>query len=266
MPQPATTPRREPRAFDAALFDMDGVVTDTAAVHAAAWQRMFDEFLRRRAETRSEPFTPFSPTQDYLRHVDGKPRYQGVAAFLASRGIVLPFGSATDPAGAETVCGLGNRKNELFNAIVAAEGVRVYESTIALIHALRAAGIRIGLATSSRNAAVILGRSATTSLFATVVDGLVSEKRGLQGKPHPDIFAAACTDLSVSCARAVVFEDAVSGVQAGARGGFALVIGVARAHNARELRENGADVIVSDLAEIDLAEINLQVRLKAAGR
>jgi beta-phosphoglucomutase family hydrolase len=253
------------RAFEAAIFDMDGVLTATAAVHSDAWKRMFDEYLKRRAQSHAEPFREFSHAHDYLRYVDGRPRYQGVKAFLESRGIHLPGGAATDPAGAETTCGLGNRKNELFNHIIRSEGVRVYASTIALIDALRAAGIKVGLATSSKNSGLILAKSRTDPLFATVVDGVVSERLGLKGKPAPDIFVTACENLGASPARAIVFEDAVSGVRAGADGGFALVIGVARENNARELREHGADLVVADLAELTLAEIDRKIRLKQAG-
>jgi beta-phosphoglucomutase family hydrolase len=253
------------RAFDAAIFDMDGVVTDTAAVHSTAWKRMFDEYLRRREREGGEVFREFSHAGDYRSYVDGRPRYEGVKAFLASREIHLPFGETSDPANAETICGLGNRKNELFNAIVESEGVRVYRSTIALIHALQDAGIKVGLATSSRNAALVLAKTGAASLFATVVDGLVSERLGLAGKPAPDIFLTACAQLGANPRRAIVIEDAVSGVRAGVAGGFALVVGVARENNVEELRENGADAVVGDLAELDVAALDRKVRLKAAG-
>ncbi|ACB74302.1 HAD family hydrolase [Opitutus terrae] len=254
-----------PLAFDAAIFDMDGVITDTAAVHSAAWKRMFDEYLRRRAQARGERFQEFAHERDYRAYVDGRPRYQGVATFLKSRDIDLPFGVSTDPAGAETICGLGNRKNELFHGIIEADGVRVYPSTLELIETLRSAGIQVGLATSSKNSGLILAKTRTAPLFATVVDGVVSERLGLKGKPQPDIFLAACRDLGAPRHRAIVIEDAVSGVQAGANGGFGLVVGVARENNAVELREHGADLVVGDLAELTLDEIDRKVRLKAAG-
>lgn len=252
------------RSFDAAIFDMDGVLTDTAAVHSTAWQRMFDEFLLSRTQRTGAEFEEFSHARDYRAHVDGKPRYEGVASFLASRGIRLPHGSPDDLPRTETICGLGNRKNELFNAAIAANGAAVYPSTVALIRALHVADIKVGLATSSRNSGLILSRSRTTSLFATVVDGLVSARLGLRGKPRPDIFATASANLGVEPARAVIFEDAVSGVRAGADGGFALVIGVARENNAQELRESGADVVVRDLDELSVEKIDEQVRLKRA--
>lgn len=252
--------------FDAVIFDMDGVITRTATVHALAWKRMFDEFLLARAEAMGAGrlFREFTP-RDYLAYVDGRPRYRGVETFLRSRGIELPFGSAADAADAPTICGLGNRKNAHFNRIVADEGVQVYESTIALIQALQRAGVRIGLATSSRNSALVLEQTGTAPLFATVVDGIVSERLGLRGKPEPDIFTTAAARLGVPPARAVVVEDAVTGVQAGARGQFGLVIGVAREDNARELRESGADLVVADLAETSVEDIGRRIQARRVG-
>lgn len=244
---------------------MDGVITQTAAVHSLAWKRMFDDYLLSRESRYGEPFREFTHAGDYLSYVDGRPRYRGVEAFLKSRGIVLPAGTAADLPGAETVCGLGNRKNAVFNQIIATEGVRVYDSTIALILALLEQGVRVGLATSSRNSGVILAKTRTAPLFATVVDGLVSEKLGLRGKPEPDIFVTAARNLGTSPDRSIVVEDAVSGVQAGAKGGFALVIGVAREDNAGELAANGADLVVRDLAETNLAEISRAIRVRRAG-
>ena len=241
---------------------MDGVVTRTAAVHSRAWKRMFDDYLRQRAERGHGAFREFTHEGDYRRYVDGRPRYQGVAAFLESRGLHLPQGTPDDAPRAETVCGLGNRKNELFNEIIARDGAGLYDSTVALIHDLRARGFKVGLATSSRNSALILGQSGVAGLFATVVDGLVSAQLGLKGKPAPDIFTTASASLGVPPARAVVFEDAVTGVEAGARGGFALVIGIAREGNAAELRRHGADLVVNDLGETSLEAISAAVRAK----
>ncbi|HVZ66587.1 MAG TPA: beta-phosphoglucomutase family hydrolase [Lacunisphaera sp.] len=256
----------EARAFDAAIFDLDGVVTETAAVHAEAWKRMFDEFLRHRARRRGEPFREFTQGGDYRAYVDGRPRYRGVESFLASRGLALPPGTPADEPQAETVCGLGNRKDELFREILAAGGVKVFPGTLALIGELRAAGIRVGLATSSRNSALVLAGTPAAGLFATIVDGMVLARLGLRGKPEPDIFALAAANLGVRRDRAIVIEDAVAGVQAGAAGGFALVVGVAREGNAEELRKNGADVVVGDLAEVNMEELNRLVRrLRRAG-
>ena len=248
--------------FDAVVFDMDGVITRTAEVHSRAWKEMFDEYLRRQAARAGLPFREFTHAGDYLPYVDGRPRYQGVEQFLLSRGLVLPRGSTTDAPDAETICGLGNRKNELFNALIARDGAGLYASTMVLVHDLLAQGRKVGLATSSRNSALILDRAGVARHFAAIVDGLVSEQLGLKGKPAPDIFLAASARLGVRPARAIVVEDAVSGVEAGAKGGFALVIGVAREHNHDALRRAGADVVVGDLAETNLEKINEAVRAK----
>jgi beta-phosphoglucomutase family hydrolase len=250
------------RDFDAAIFDMDGVITKTAAVHSTAWKRMFNEYLKIRAASHHEPFKEFTHAYDYLTYVDGRPRYKGVEAFLNSRGINLPLGSPDDLPGTETICGLGNRKNVLFNQVLESEGVNLFDSTIALIEEMRQCGIKVGLATSSKNSAVVLNKTGTAHLFATVVDGVVSAKLGLKGKPEPDIFTTASANLGVPCARAIVVEDAVSGIQAGAKGGFAAVIGVARENNARELRDHGADLVVTDLGDTSVDEISRLVRAK----
>jgi beta-phosphoglucomutase family hydrolase len=249
--------------FDAVIFDMDGVITDTASVHAAAWKQAFDAYLQSRARTLGLPFREFTPG-DYLSYVDGRPRYMGVQAFLKSRGIDLPFGSAVDVPGRETVCGLGNQKNSLFNRLLE-HGVQIFDSSIALVKDLRRNGIKVGLATSSKNGAAILSTTRTTNLFHTVVDGNVSERLGLKGKPEPDIFRAASDNLRVPYGRAVVVEDAVTGVRAGVAGGFALVIGVARSDNRDELYEHGADVVVPDLAEAGVDQIDRWVQAKRSG-
>jgi beta-phosphoglucomutase family hydrolase len=248
--------------FQAAIFDMDGVVTDTTAAHSGAWKQTFDDFLKSRVAAHGEPFTEFNRDSDYLAFVDGRPRYNGVEAFLKSRGIELPRGTPNDPPGGETICGLGNRKNVIFNQIIESEGVRTFDSTISLAREMARRGIKIGLATSSYNSEEILRRTGMRRLFAAVVDGVESSRRGLEGKPKPDIFAAAAADLGVPNAQAVVIEDAVSGVQAGAKGGFALVVGIARKGNELELREGGADIVVRDLSETSLEQINLLVQDK----
>jgi beta-phosphoglucomutase family hydrolase len=249
--------------FDAVIFDMDGVITDTASVHAAAWKQSFDAYLQRRARARGEPFREFTPA-DYLAYVDGRPRYKGVQAFLNSRGINLEYGSSGDVPGRETICGLGNQKNSLFNLLIE-DGVKIFDTSIDLVRSLRSSGIKVGLATSSKNAAAILSATRTTNLFETVVDGNVSENLGLKGKPEPDIFRAACDNMRVPYGRAVVVEDAVTGVQAGRAGGFALVIGVARSGNEDELREQGADVAVRDLEEASVEQISRWVLARRAG-
>jgi beta-phosphoglucomutase family hydrolase len=250
--------------FDAAIFDMDGVLTQTATLHALAWKQMFDAFLRSRASQTGDGLREFT-RGDYLAFVDGRPRSAGVEGFLHSRNLALPFGSPEDSPEQETICGLGNHKNALFNQLLARHGVRLYDSTLALLRALQARGVRLGLATSSRNSAEILARTRTRSLFGTVVDGLVSERLRLRGKPAPDLFTTAAANLGIPCARAIVVEDAVSGVQAGAAGGFALVIGLAREENKDALRENGADLVVRDLAETHVEEINRLIRAKRTG-
>ncbi|MDQ8204155.1 HAD-IA family hydrolase [Pelagicoccus sp. SDUM812003] len=256
QPQPSCCSPKTPLEYEAVIFDMDGVVTRTASAHANAWKRTFDEFLRARSEATGEAHRPFEHPQDYLAHVDGRPRYQGVDAFLKSRGIELPFGKSADAPGFETVCAVGNRKNEVFNEVIALDGVGLYDSTLSLIHQLRQQGVRIGLATSSRNADLILSKSGVEELFETVVDGIVSAKLGLKGKPEPDIFTTAAFCLGIDPSRAIVVEDAVSGVQAGSRGGFALTLGLAREDNEAELREGGANVVVNDLACLSPETLN----------
>lgn len=248
--------------FAAAIFDMDGVVTNTAAAHSDAWKQTFDDFLKSREATHDEPFTEFTRDGDYLAFVDGRPRYNGVEAFLKSRGIELPRGRPNDPPGCETVCGLGNRKNVIFNQIIERDGVRTFDSTVSLAREMIRRGVKIGLATSSYNSEEVLGRTGMLRLFTTVVDGAESARRGLKGKPEPDIFTAAAADLKVPNKQAIVIEDAVSGVQAGAKGGFALVVGIAREGNARELQESGADIVVRDLSETSLEQINQLVQDK----
>jgi beta-phosphoglucomutase family hydrolase len=238
--------------FDAVIFDLDGVITKTALVHGSAWKKMFDEYLRSREERFGEPFKEFTHADDYLPYVDGKPRYKGVASFLESRGIDIPFGDPSDDPDEETVCGLGNRKNILFNRVLDEEGVQVYETTVELIHALREADIRIGVASSSKNCKPVLEAADLLKYMETRVDGVVSAELGLHGKPEPDIFTTACDNLGVEYHRAVVVEDAVSGVQAGKNGNFGLVIGVAREENVRELQVAGGDIVVEDLGEITM--------------
>jgi alpha,alpha-trehalase len=250
----------EKSRYDAVIFDLDGVVTQTAAVHAAAWKRLFDAYLEERAArpgtspggAPDDALRPFDPAADYRLYVDGKPRYDGVRDFLASRGIDLPLGDPSDPPQRETVCGLGNRKNDFFNAEVREHGVKTFPSTVALIHQLRDAGIRVGLMSSSKNTAMVLDVTGTTDLFEVRVDGVVAAEVGLPGKPDPAMYLETARRLGVQAARSVVVEDALSGVEAGRRGGFGLVIGVDRLGQAAELAEAGADVVVDDLAEVDV--------------
>jgi beta-phosphoglucomutase family hydrolase len=238
-----------PDGIRAGLFDLDGVLTRTAVVHAAAWKEMFDDFLRRRAAETGEPFLPFDAHADYDRYVDGRKRADGVRAFLASRGIQLPEGSPDDPPAAATVHGLGNRKNELVLAKLA-HGVDVYPGSVRYVEALRDAGLGRAVVSSSANTKAVLEVTGLDTLFDVVVDGVVAERDGLAGKPAPDTFLAAAGALGVAPADAAVFEDALAGVEAGRAGGFGLVVGVDRVGQAEELRRHGADIVVTDLADL----------------
>lgn len=239
------------KSIDVVVFDMDGVVTQTAKVHAAAWKELFDAYLKERAQRDGKPFREFDLRSDYLPYVDGKPRYDGVRDFLASRGIELPPGAASDPPGAETVRGLGDRKNGYFLEAVARFGVQPYETTVALIGELHAARIRTAIISASVNTTMILEAAGVRDLFEAQVDGTVAEQLGLPGKPDPAVFIEAARRLDAAPPRSVVVEDAVAGVQAGRAGGFALVIGVDRGGN-REALSRFADVVVDDLAEVQV--------------
>jgi len=239
-------------SFKSVIFDLDGVVTKTALVHAAAWKEAFDEYLRLREERDKEPFREFTHQNDYLPYVDGKPRYKGVKSFLESRGINIPYGEPTDSPDTETICGIGNKKNAKFCQVLRAKEVEVYPSTIELIKSLEAAGVKIGVASSSKNCKEILEAAKIENFFKTRVDGIVSVEMGLKGKPEGDIFVTAAFNLGTIPAESIVVEDASSGVAAGRNGGFGLVIGLARENNRKELFENGADIVVTDLSEISL--------------
>jgi len=237
-------------SFEAVIFDMDGVITKTALTHAHAWKKMFDDYLKKREAEHGEPFAEFTHASDYLPYVDGKPRYKGVQSFLESRGIHIPFGDSSDSPGTETVCGLGNQKNIAFNEVLENEGVEVYPSTIALLSELKNTGIKLGVASSSKNCKPVLERVDLLDIFDSRVDGVVSAELGLHGKPEPDIFTTACDIVGVKYEKAIVVEDAVSGVQAGKKGNFGLTLGIARENNRNELQEAGADLVVEDLEEI----------------
>ena len=248
--------------LDAVIFDMDGVVTDTAKVHAAAWKQLFDSYLRARSDQTGEPFVAFDERADYESYVDGRNRYDGVRTFLESRGISLPEGAGDegDPGATgepgepaeTTVHSLGDQKDQYFLARVRADGVDVYGSTVKLIRALKSKGIRTGLVTASRNADEVLAAGGVQDLWDTKVDGVVAAELGLAGKPDPATYNEAAARLGVDRAKAAVVEDAVSGVQAGHRGGFGLVVGVARGGQTTALRQAGADVVVEDLGELGI--------------
>ena len=236
--------------MSACLFDLDGVLTQTAKVHAAAWQQMFDDYLRARAARTGEAFVAFDPVADYDEYVDGKPRYDGVRSFLDARGIHLPEGQEDDPPQAETIHGLGNRKNEIVLKLIREQGVQPYEGSVHYVNAVRAAGLRRAVVSSSTNCRDVLHAAGIEDLFERIVDGVVAEREHLQGKPAPDTFLAGARALGVEPAQAVVFEDALAGVQAGRAGRFGFVVGVDRVGQAEALRTHGADVVVDDLADL----------------
>jgi beta-phosphoglucomutase family hydrolase len=239
-----------PESIRACLFDLDGVLTRTAAVHAAAWKSMFDAFLQQRARRTGDPFRPFDAVHDYDEFVDGRPRYEGVREFLRSREIDLPQGSPSDPPAAETIDGLGNRKNELVLKAIHDGGVQTYEGSVRYVHAAREAGLHRAVVSSSTNCRDVLRATGIDDLFEAVVDGVVADREHLRGKPAPDTFLAGARAVGVEPAAAAVFEDALAGVEAGRAGGFGFVVGVDRAGQADALRAHGADVVVSDLADL----------------
>jgi beta-phosphoglucomutase family hydrolase len=239
-----------PDSIRACLFDLDGVLTQTASVHDKAWKATFDDFLRRRAEQDGVSFVPFDPVADYDEYVDGKPRPDGVRSFLASRGITLPEGDENDPPGSLTVRGLGNAKNQTLLKLLATEGVQAYPGSIRYLQAVRAAGLATAVVSSSANCRAVLAAAGLAGHFDSVVDGVVAEHRKLAGKPAPDTYLAAASDLEVQPSAAAVFEDALAGVQSGRAGKFGWVVGVDRVGQSAELRAAGADVVVTDLAEL----------------
>ena len=242
-------PILSPRLHDAVIFDLDGVVTRTARLHAAAWKHTFDEYLQQK---HGADWQAFDDVEDYRRYVDGKPRFDGTRSFLQSRGIHLPEGEPDDPPDRETVCGIGNRKNARFLELLKQQGAEAYAPALKLIHTLRRAGVRTAVVSSSRNCVAVLESVDAMHLFDAKVDGVDADEAHLAGKPAPDIFLEAARRLGVSPQRAVVVEDAIAGVEAGRAGGFALIIGVDRTGHAHGLRVHGADVVVKDLAEVSV--------------
>jgi len=242
------------RDIDAVFFDLDGVVTRTAALHIAAWKDLFDGYLKERAARDHTSFRPFDADTDYRQYVDGKPRYDGVKSFLESRGITLPYGDPNDEADQETICGLGNKKNVIFHERLKMQGVEIFHTSVAFVRNVKTHGKKTAIVSASKNCAAVLEAAGLSELFDTRVDGVESARLNLAGKPAPDVFLEAAKRLAVEPARTVVVEDALAGVQAGRNGKFGLVIGVARQGNRAALQENGADVVVEDLGEIDLSE------------
>jgi beta-phosphoglucomutase family hydrolase len=234
----------------ACLFDLDGVLTQTAKVHAAAWKQMFDEYLKQRSQQQGDEFVPFDEHDDYDDYVDGKPRYDGVKSFLQSRDIELPQGSPEDPPSAETIDGLGNRKNEIVLKMIRDDGVLPYDGSVAFVKAAREAGLRRAVVSSSTNARDVLTAAGIIDLFEEIVDGHVADSEHLRGKPAPDTYLRGAKAVGVEPGQAAVFEDALAGVESGRAGSFGYVIGVDRVGQAEALRQHGADVVVKDLAEL----------------
>ena len=261
-------PNIDTEQIDAVVFDLDGVITKTASVHEAAWERLFNEYLQEGADRSGQPFEPFS-SADYLEFVDGKPRYDGVQAFLESRDVHIPWGDPEDPPGTETICGLGNRKNNYFLDRLQRHGAEPYETSLAFVGALHRQGVATALISSSRNVTEVLAAAGLSDLFGVIVDGVLAEDLGLPGKPDPAVFIEATTRLGSRPQRAAIVEDAQSGVQAGRDGGFRVVVGVDRGGNAEELAAGGATVVVSDLAELEVIPASPAPRAglpSAAGR
>ncbi|MFD1659127.1 HAD family hydrolase [Streptomyces caeni] len=239
-----------PNQVRACLFDLDGVLTRTAKVHAAAWKEMFDDYLRHRAQRDGTPFAPFDAVHDYDAYVDGRPRADGVRTFLASRGLDLPEGAPDDPPGTETVHGLGTRKNDLLLRRLREDGVEAYDGSVAYVRAVRESGLRRAVVSSSANCRAVLDAAGIADLFDERIDGAVAKARHLRGKPEPDTYLAGARSLGAEPGEAAVFEDALAGVEAGRAGRFGLVVGVDRTGQADELRRHGADVVVQDLSEL----------------
>ena len=239
-----------PDGIRGCLFDLDGVLTKTAKVHDAAWKQMFDSFLRERAASAGQQFVPFDPVKDYDEYVDGKPRADGTRSFLESRSIELPEGSPDDPPDAQTVNGLGNRKNVILLKLIKEDGVEAYEGSVDYVRAARDAGLRRAVVSSSANCRDVLIAAGIEDLFEVRIDGMVAQEQHLRGKPAPDTFLAGARALGLEPSAAAVFEDALAGVAAGRAGNFGYVVGVDRVGQADALKAHGADIVVQDLAEL----------------
>lgn len=254
MSNPSIALTISPEKFDAVIFDLDGVITDTARIHSIAWKKLFDDYLAQRADQHGEKHEPFDSNADYRQYVDGKPRYEGVRSFLESRDIHLPYGEPDDGPEQETVCGLGNKKNPMFLEGLKTHGADVYNSSVQLLENLLQAGIKTAIVSSSKNCANILEVAKLTHLFQVKVDGTDAARLGLKGKPDPETFLEAAKELGVDPGRSIVVEDAISGVQAGRDGRFGCVLGVDRTGHPEDLSQNGADVVVSDLSEVNVSD------------
>jgi trehalose 6-phosphate phosphatase len=236
--------------LDALIFDMDGVITQTASLHMRAWEQMFTEYFDQLNKESDRKITPYNGKQDYLKYLDGKPRYKGVESLLQSREIEIPYGNPDDESDKETVCGLGNRKNDFFLELLEQEGVEVYQDALEKIKQWREYGIRMGIVSSSKNCEQVLKAADIQYLFDARVDGVVAEEKELQGKPAPDIFIFAANQLQADASHTAIFEDAVSGVKAGKEGGFQNVIGVSRHGSRDQLKKNGANIVIESFDEL----------------
>jgi len=243
-----------PDHIHACLFDLDGVLTQTAIVHARAWKKTFDDFLRQRATATGETFTPFDPVTDYDRYVDGRSRADGTRGFLQARGIVLPDGTPDDPPGSDTIYGLSNKKNQFLLGLLATDGVKSYPGSVRYLDSVQASGLHTAVVSASENCHAVLAAAGLEGRFDAVIDGVVAKRDKLAGKPAPDTYLAAAAALGAPAAAAAVYEDALAGVQAGRAGQFGWVVGVDRVGQAADLRADGADVVVTDLAELLTAD------------
>ncbi|MGK7394368.1 MAG: HAD family hydrolase [Candidatus Cyclobacteriaceae bacterium M3_2C_046] len=237
--------------YQGGILDLDGVITQTAKVHAKAWKKMFDQYNQQRKEQGKSTFNAFSLEEDYPNHLDGVPRYDGVQAFLASRDIELPYGDPSDPPDQETICGLGNRKNEFFRQALDEDGVEIYQDTVDKVKQWKADGLKIGVISSSKNCKPVLEKANLIQLFDVIIDGVVSNEMNIKGKPAPDIFLEAAKSLDISPQSSFMVEDAIAGVKAGKDGKFACVVGIASNTEGSKLKEQGADLVVKSLKELD---------------
>lgn len=239
----------------AAILDLDGVITQTASIHAKAWKKLFDQYNQQRNDEGKTTYNEFTIEEDYKKYLDGKPRYEGVKSFLQAKGIELPYGDAKDSPQEETICGLGNRKNEFFQSALEEEGVAPFPDTIEKVKEWKSKGLKVAVISSSKNCKPVLEKAGIIDLFDAIVDGVESQKRNIKGKPAPDIFLEAAKELQVDSQQAFIVEDAIAGVQAGQKGDFAFVVGMEKdEHQHKKLKENGADKVVSSLKELKIID------------
>jgi len=239
----------------AAILDLDGVITQTASIHANAWKKLFDQYNQQRKEAGKSSYPEFSIDNDYKKYLDGKPRYEGVRSFLESQAIKIPYGKKDDDPQQETICGLGNRKNKFFQEALEEEGVSPFPDTVEKIKEWKAKGLKVAVISSSKNCKPVLKQAGIIDLFDAIVDGIESERRNIEGKPAPDIFLEAARELQVDSQQAFIVEDAIAGVKAGEKGDFALVVGMEKDESQHDkLKQNGADKVVASLKELNMTK------------